>query len=105
MTAFGTKDGWVVWAVRLLITSCIAISAWFAHRVYDVVLTIDSRMAMQQAVIQEKITTTRETMTERTAALENRTTRLESAVVNIEKATERIERSLASREQSTRNGS
>lgn len=98
MTAFGTKDGWVVWAVRLLITTSMAVGAWFAHRVYDVVVTVDSRLATQQAQIQEKITATRESMAERTALLENRTTKLESAVANIEKTAERIERSISRRD-------
>lgn len=97
MTAFNNRDGWVVWAVRLLITSSIAVGAWFAHLVYDVVITIDSRLAAQQSAIQERITANREQMVERVGALENRTTRVESAVVNIEKATDRIERSLGTK--------
>lgn len=97
MTAFNNRDGWVVWAVRLLITSSIAVGAWFAHRVYDTVVTIDSRLAVQQSMIQERITATREQMIERVSTLENRTTKVESAVVSIEKATDRIERSLGTK--------
>lgn len=91
-----TSDGWAVWLVRLLITTGMAVGAYFAKLVYEKVGGIDLKIEQKQSAITERLTLTREgwasdkeRLHERMNALENRTTRMEQQITNIDRNTER----------------